>query len=148
MWRAGELFAQCDVITDCVFIVHPIPGWAFVKGQGVVKRFTCSVGYEHPKPRRWVSRVGRRRKLHGKSSRVRDPASTFHQVASHKMHTLWCAIGVGTSRWTLSWRAPFSPYKRSGMCGSVHGYRASKGSLGPLWMWRLCSHSTSFSSFT
>ena len=40
--------------------------------------------------------------------------------------------------------APCSPYKWIGMCGSVYGYPASKISLGPPWMWRLCSYSPPF----
>ena len=50
--------------------------------------------------------------------------------------------------WHLPGVAPCSPYKRRGVCGSFYGYPASKVSLDTFWIWRLCSYSPSFPSFS
>ena len=44
----------------------------------------------------------------------------------------------------VSWWVLCSPYKRRGMDGSIYGYPTSEISLGPLWIWRLCSYSFSY----
>ena len=60
----------------------------------------------------------------------------------------WCAIVADASRGTLSWRGTLLALLRMGMGGSVYGYHTSLRSFGPLWIWRLCSFSSSYSSFT
>ena len=59
--------------------------------------------------------------------------------------SLWCGIWVGTSQGILSCCGTLLA---RGMCGYVSEYPASKISLGLLWIWRLCSYSPYFSSFT
>ena len=70
--------------------------------------------------------------------------SARHRKLVRKGLTSWCAIGVGTSRETLSLWATCSPYKWRGVCGTVYGYPATKIFLGSLWICRFCSYSTSF----
>ena len=53
---------------------------------------------------------------------ARNNSITKEQPFRSEGHTFWLEIGPSTSRGTISWWAPCSPYKRRRVCRSVYGY--------------------------